>query len=330
MNQEKDLIMKKVIHAGKSQASTLVKGTKVNFHFRTIIPAEDGGEDQIIDDSKARGKAMELVLGKQFKLEVWESALQMMSIGEVSEFTVDKNLCVPYPFVAKTLRDSYWGDGKKAKQEHRHCCGAMAMQQDNGLGYKDLDDLVLHPKDLKFVFELLSAEQTQATAKDSWELDENEKLNVIPQLREEGNMLYKSGDISGAKDKYAKAIGILEQLLLREKPGDEDWLKLDYMKIPFLLNFAQCMYKLGEFYNAIEQCNEVLKRDSENVKALYRRGLSHIKVWNPVLAKEDLQKAMTLDSSLEKSVLLELRQLEDMQKCKNQSDKQWLKKLFSV
>lgn len=35
---------------------------------------------------------MELVLGKSFKLEVWESIVQMMSLNEVALFTVDKSV----------------------------------------------------------------------------------------------------------------------------------------------------------------------------------------------------------------------------------------------
>lgn len=45
-----------------------------------------------------KGKPMELVLGKKFKLEVWETIVQNMSVNEVAQFTVNKNviwlLCV--------------------------------------------------------------------------------------------------------------------------------------------------------------------------------------------------------------------------------------------
>lgn len=38
------------------------------------------------------GKPLELVLGKKFKLEVWEVILQKMALNEVAEFTVDKSV----------------------------------------------------------------------------------------------------------------------------------------------------------------------------------------------------------------------------------------------
>lgn len=35
---------------------------------------------------------MELVLGKKFKMEVWETIVQNMSVNEVAKFTVDKSV----------------------------------------------------------------------------------------------------------------------------------------------------------------------------------------------------------------------------------------------
>jgi AH receptor-interacting protein len=40
------------------------------------------------------GKPMELVLGKKFKLEVWEAIIQTMAIEEVAQFRVDKSVCL--------------------------------------------------------------------------------------------------------------------------------------------------------------------------------------------------------------------------------------------
>lgn len=59
------------------------------FHFKTT---KCDSEKTVIDDSKKMGKPMELVLGKQFKLEVWEAIIPKMSVNEVSVFTVDKSV----------------------------------------------------------------------------------------------------------------------------------------------------------------------------------------------------------------------------------------------
>ena len=44
----------------------------------------------MIDDSHKYEKPMEIILGKKFKLEVWETCLKTMLPSEVSEFLVDK------------------------------------------------------------------------------------------------------------------------------------------------------------------------------------------------------------------------------------------------
>lgn len=52
---------------------------------------------------------MELVLGKKFKLEVWEVIVQKMSLNEVAKFTVHKTVSLscpslpPSPFPTQTL-----------------------------------------------------------------------------------------------------------------------------------------------------------------------------------------------------------------------------------
>lgn len=63
------------------------------FHFQTRLCDE---EKTLLDDSRKMGpgKPIELVLGKKFKLEVWEAIVQKMAINEVAEFTVDKSVCI--------------------------------------------------------------------------------------------------------------------------------------------------------------------------------------------------------------------------------------------
>ena len=46
-------------------------------------------------------------------------------------------------------------------------------------------------------------------------MDEDEKMQRIPQLKEAGNSLYKEKKYEEAAEKYAEAIGMLENLLLR-------------------------------------------------------------------------------------------------------------------
>ncbi|MEQ2190501.1 hypothetical protein XENOCAPTIV_025769 [Xenoophorus captivus] len=74
-------IRKKLISPGRGELSTFPDGTKVVFHYRTRL--SDG---TVLDDSRTMGgrsKPMELILGKKFKLSVWERILITMKQGEV-------------------------------------------------------------------------------------------------------------------------------------------------------------------------------------------------------------------------------------------------------
>jgi AH receptor-interacting protein len=68
----------------------------VFFHFQTRKCDE---EQTVVDDSRKLGKPMELVLGKKFKFEVWETVVQMMALNEVANFTVDKSVSIFEMFV---------------------------------------------------------------------------------------------------------------------------------------------------------------------------------------------------------------------------------------
>ncbi len=59
----------------------------MKFHYRTSLC--DG---TVLDDSRTMGgcsKPMELILGKKFKLPVWEQVVTTMKEGEIAEFTCD-------------------------------------------------------------------------------------------------------------------------------------------------------------------------------------------------------------------------------------------------
>ncbi|XP_058804004.1 aryl-hydrocarbon-interacting protein-like 1 [Phymastichus coffea] len=292
------LIIKKVIHAG-TKAVNFVPGTKVVFHFKTT---KCDSSKTVIDDSKEMGKPMELVLGKQFKLDVWEVIVQKMALNEVALFIVDKTLVSPYPFVSKTLREA----GKPVgERRNHHCCGVTL--QNEGIGYDDLNNLIKNPQNLEFTIELLQVILPHEYEKESWQMTEDEKLKNVPILREKGNVQFREKNYEAAANTYAQALGILEQLMLAEKPHDTEWLNLNEMKIPLLLNYAQCKLLNKEYYSVIEHCTTVLKTDPNNVKALYRRGKAHIGAWNENEAITDLTKAAELDKSLESAINKELQ-----------------------
>ncbi|CAD6215859.1 GSCOCG00000675001-RA-CDS [Cotesia congregata] len=308
----RELIVKKILSAG-TKTVTFNPGTKVNFHFKTTKCDEN---ETVIDDSRVLGRPMELVLGKKFKLEVWETIVQKMALNEVSKFTVDKSLVTSYPFVSKTLREV---DKPQNEKVNRHCCGVTL--QNEGVGYNDLNELLKNPQDLSFTIDEYE--------KELWQMTEKEKLEYIPVLREKGNEEFRKKNYDSASEKYRTAIGILEQLMLIEKPKDEEWTKLNKLKNPLLLNYAQCKLLNKEYYNVIEHCTTVLENEPDNVKALFRRGKAHIGAWNQVEATKDLERAVELDPTLKSVVEKELQALASAIKKREQSEKQKYTSIFS-
>ncbi|RXM93295.1 Aryl-hydrocarbon-interacting protein-like 1 [Acipenser ruthenus] len=79
-------VKKTIVHGGSDDLPRFITGTKVSFHFRTMLCDEDR---TVLDDSKKVGVPMEVVIGNMFKLEIWESLLCSMRVGEVAEFLCD-------------------------------------------------------------------------------------------------------------------------------------------------------------------------------------------------------------------------------------------------
>lgn len=52
----------------------------------------DGDENIVLDDSKKDKKPLELIIGKKFKLEVWENCIKTMKRDEVASFTVEPSV----------------------------------------------------------------------------------------------------------------------------------------------------------------------------------------------------------------------------------------------
>ncbi|OQV22263.1 eIF-2-alpha kinase activator GCN1 [Hypsibius exemplaris] len=322
------LIEKEIVKHG-SQLIEAVDETKIKFFYRTV-KTSDG---TVLDDNFPGKEPLELIYGKQFKLEVWEECLKTMELHEVARFTVQRELLSCYALVAKSLRDiakgkdsSNCGDREHGSGDH-HCCGMQNMLK-NGLGYADLDEFLKNPEPLIFTLEIVEASEPGSYEKDSWAMDQAEKLKSIPVLHEEGNHLYRKQKYVEAADRYTRALGILEDLMGREQPESDDWKKLDVLRVPILLNYTQCQLILGHYNEAIEHTTTIIEKDPTNVKAWYRRAKAHAMAWNPKEAREDFARAVELDASLSGAVQRDLRKLDEVQRTRDLEDREKMRHLF--
>ncbi|XP_041087866.1 AH receptor-interacting protein-like [Polyodon spathula] len=246
--------------------------------------------------------------------------------GESSEFHCSTKHTALYPLVSKSLRNI--AAGRDPLEGQRHCCGVAQMHEHHSLGYPDLDELQRDPKPLIFHIDLLKVEAPGSYRQDPWAMSDDEKLAVVPSIHEEGNQLFREGKVKAASEKYHNAIACLKNLQMKEKPGDEAWIRLDLMITPLLLNYCQCKLQLGEYYEVLEHCSSILNKYEDNVKAYFKRGKAHAAVWNVREAQADFNKVTELDPSLTGTVNRERRALEQRLRDKSQEERERYRGIF--
>ncbi|NXJ04412.1 AIP protein, partial [Odontophorus gujanensis] len=259
---------------------------------------------------------------------------------------------VLYPLVAKSLRNI--AAGKDPLEGQRHCCSIAQLHEHYSLGYPDLDELQKNPQPLIFDIEVLKVEEPGSYQQDPWAMTDEEKLQAVPLIHQEGNELYRQGKVREAATKYYDAIACLKNLqmkvgspiprssavllsvlgslyrpILQEQPGSPDWIELDQKITPLLLNYCQCKLQCEEYYEVLDHCSSILNKYEDNIKAYFKRGKAHAAVWNVAEAQADFAKVLALDPSLRPVVSKELRSLEARLREKDAEDKIRFKGIFS-
>ncbi|KAK3531680.1 hypothetical protein QTP70_025912 [Hemibagrus guttatus] len=318
-------IKKTILHGGTSEIPKFTTGSKVTFHFRTMLCNDDR---TVLDDSKKVGVPMEVVFGNMFKLDVWEALLKSMRIGEVAEFWCDIIHTGLYPMVAKSLRRI--AVGKDPVDWHIHTCGMANMFAFHTLGYDDLDELQKEPQPLIFVLELLKVQQPSEYHRESWAMNDEERLKAVPVLHGQGNKLYKQGRFEEATNKYKEAILCIKNIQSKEKAWEAPWLKLEKMANTLTLNYCQCLLCMQEYYEVIEHTSDIVNQHPGVMKAFYLRGKAHMEVWNEAEAKADFQRVLDLDPGMKKSVKKELAVLNMRMEEKREEDRQKYKGMFTA
>ncbi|KAL7831847.1 hypothetical protein AOLI_G00293950, partial [Acnodon oligacanthus] len=309
-------IKKNILYGGTNQIPKFMTGSKVTFHFRTMLCNDDR---TVIDDSKKVGVPMEVVFGNMFKLDVWEILFKSMRIGEVAEFWCDIIHTGMYPIVAKSLRRI--AEGKDPVDWHIHTCGMANMFAYHTLGYNDLDELQKEPQPLIFVIELLKVQQPSEYDRESWALSDEEKLKAVPVLHGQGNKLYKLGRIEEAMNKYKEGLICVKNVQSKEKAWEAPWLKLEKMANTLTLNYCQCLLRLEEYYEVIEHTSDIINQHPGAIKAFYLRGKANMEVWNETEAKSDFERVLDLDPGMKKSIKKELAVLSMRMEEKREEDR---------
>ncbi|KAF7456367.1 tetratricopeptide repeat-containing protein [Cryptosporidium felis] len=134
-----------------------------------------------------------------------------------------------------------------------------------------------------------------AVGSDSEEQKENSEslFQSARELKETGNESFRNGDFTDARDKYEKGLEFLEKIEQGEDEFENEGF--DELRQSLQLNLAMIYLKNQEWSKAINIAGEVLKKNSENIKALYRRGLGRLGFGMYEESKQDFQKVLKLD-----------------------------------
>ncbi|KAM6953157.1 aryl-hydrocarbon-interacting protein-like 1 [Aplochiton taeniatus] len=313
-------VNKKIMVGGTGPMPHFPPGTKLVFHFQTL---KDNFERTVIDDSRLAKRPAEIFVGKMFKMEVWETLLTSMRVGEVAEFWCDAIHTGLYAIVSKGMR--LIAQGKDPLEGQKHMCGMGNLFNYHSTGFPELDELMREPQPLIFIMELLQVGDPFSYKRESWMMEKDEKLEAVPSLHLQGNTLVKQRRYKDASVMYQEAVFLLRTVQSREMPGHEDYINLSRLIMPLVLNYCQCMLELEEYYEVIEHTTELLEKHPDCVKGYYKRAKAHMAVWNEREARRDFNMVANLDITLAPLVHRELKSLSECMREKywEEKEKYW-------
>merc|ERR1712173_473622 len=113
--------------------------------------------------------------------------------------------------------------------------------------------------DKKYEIEILD----NKAAKRSYEMEPEEMLKIGETVKAKGTELLKAGKLEAADKKYEYVVK-----LLADQEGDE----AKALSLSCMSNSCLIANKLKNYYAAVTLCDNVLEKDPNNEKALYRKG----------------------------------------------------------
>ena len=129
-------------------------------------------------------------------------------------------------------------------------------------------------------------------AKESWQLDGDQKVEQAKLFKERGTHFFKNGKYDLAKNKYNKIIEFLEhEISLKGEKEDERRAILQAGR----LNLSMCFLKMEQFIEARDVCDKVIEENKESEKAFFRRGEARYNLNDHEMAKLDYTTVLKLD-----------------------------------
>ncbi|KAJ3601859.1 hypothetical protein NHX12_029621 [Muraenolepis orangiensis] len=179
-------------------------------------------------------------------------------------------------------------DRAMEKMQKGECC-LLHLQSKYGFGREGKPELQIGPnKDLLYEVTLRDFKK----AKESWEMDLKEKLELSAEVKHKGNQYFKAGLLQQAVIQYQRIVSWLE---MECGVGEEQQRKIQEFLLMSQLNLALCFLRLQEFSHVVDNCNKVMELDAKNEKALYRRGEARLCRNEFSLAMADFQQVLEVN-----------------------------------
>lgn len=176
------------------------------------------------------------------------------------------------------------------KMQRGECC-ILYLKPKYGFGSEGKPEYNIGP-DTDIVYEVTLKDFKKA--KESWEMDLNEKLELAAGVKHKGNQYVKAGRNYQAIIQYHRIISWLE---MECGTGIEQQKRIQEFVLTAHLNLSLCFLRLKEFSQVVENCNKVIELDESNEKALYRRGEARLLSNEFSLAMADFQQVLQINPS---------------------------------
>lgn len=153
-----------------------------------------------------------------------------------------------------------------------------------------------------------------------------QKLQILNLIKESGNHFYRAGDYVKSARKYKKVTRYYNFFIDHTNDAEEK-KALDTFQLVNLTNLAATELKLEDFNDVRFSCSAVIKIDTNNSKAFYRRGIANLELNNFELALDDLKMSHKLVPG-NRQVLKEFERAKKLLLDYRAAQKTQLKKLF--
>ena len=154
-----------------------------------------------------------------------------------------------------------------------------------------------------------------AEQKKMGELSKDDKYELLDKYRSDGNIYLKAGFYEEALKKYSEGMTFVKHCIREDT--DEERSKRGRVLIH--ANKAAVYFKMGEYRQCIDSCNDALEEDPSYVKAHFRKGKAYVKLDNFDEARACFKKVEALNGGTEDPALR--KELTFMQRAQKVQDK---------